>query len=426
MGYKANNDFVYNLLGRNRYYIPRNQRRYVWEQKNWSELLDDLCFTIDNQIESHFLGSFVLNSIGHKDDISEYEIIDGQQRIITINILLATILFIFKENDLNNEFEGAKEYLQSKNSEGVFYTVIDSEYHSSLEKIILYILHEDCSMNFEKMIALKTVNAENDTNISKAFRYFYKKLVETVNEKGIEYLKQLRKAVTNITYVSIITDSVNDSYTIFEILNARGISLEDHELLKNYIMRYIQPINQRDKVKDIWCEIERNVGNMSNFLLHYTEHKYKYDRKLTCYKIIQAGNKRKDVSNLLNDLELKSSYYKRICNPNKNAKTIIEKEEYRVFSFFKQRRYVQMRPLLLSLMNQYALGNITDEEYVDVLGYIYSFFVCYKIIAEENSNKITNCVNKFSYKIENNFDENCIPELKNELTKKNAFKRSVY
>lgn len=52
-----------------------------------------------------------------------------------------------------------------------------------------------------------------------------------------------------MTAVKIVSSSEEDSYTIFEILNARGQELAAHELLKNYIMRYIQPAERRDDAR---------------------------------------------------------------------------------------------------------------------------------------------------------------------------------
>lgn len=48
-------------------------------------------------------------------------------------------------------------------------------------------------------------------------------------------LREIRNAVLDMTAVKIVSSSEEDSYTIFEILNARGQELAAHELLKNYI-----------------------------------------------------------------------------------------------------------------------------------------------------------------------------------------------
>lgn len=428
MAFEAKNEYVYNLLGRNRYYIPRNQRHYVWEQKNLSNLLDDLCFAIDTNSEHHFFGSFVLEFIGRNNDISEYLIVDGQQRIISLTIMLSTILYIFKNNGRMKEFEGAKDYLQSQNSFGDYLTVIDSEHHESLEKIIKYILDEKCDIKFNILLSINTINKIKDRKILDAYVFFYESLSKILNDKGMDYLKKIREAITSITYVSIITSDEENSYTIFEILNARGIPLDDHELLKNYIMRYYLPQNNRDKVKEIWYEIEQNVENMKYYLLHYTEHKFKYSPSIaktrSCYNIIQENTENKNVVDLLNDLRVKSYYYNKICRPNNDVRSEVEKVENKVFSVFKKRRYVQMRPLLISLMHKHEEGLIEDSTYIDTLEYICLFFICYKIIAEEHSNKLTNIVNHYAFQIENNFNETLIKKLASELKSKMPSKQA--
>lgn len=78
-----------------------------------------------------------------------------------------------------------------------------------------------------------------------ALKFFTNKLNTLENEK----ILQIRDALIAISYVNIISSTEEDSYTIFEILNARGLDLEDYELLKNYIMRYLQPIETRDDAK---------------------------------------------------------------------------------------------------------------------------------------------------------------------------------
>ena len=55
------------LSGDVKYVIPRYQRKYVWQEKQWRELFDDIKYCIDitinqnnNEVEwTHFLGSFV-------------------------------------------------------------------------------------------------------------------------------------------------------------------------------------------------------------------------------------------------------------------------------------------------------------------------------------------------------------------------------
>ena len=80
--------------------IPFFQRQYVWEEKQWRELLDDLKYCLENENISsdqdwtHFLGSFVFEK-NQKDN--KLVVIDGQQRLTTIIIMLCAICVLFNE-----------------------------------------------------------------------------------------------------------------------------------------------------------------------------------------------------------------------------------------------------------------------------------------------------------------------------------------
>ena len=91
--------------------IPRNQRKYVWEEKQWKELVGDIDYIKKRKVNSsedisHFLGSFVL-----QENVSIYEIIDGQQRITTLFIMLSAICLLFNEMECQEEHGITRQYL---------------------------------------------------------------------------------------------------------------------------------------------------------------------------------------------------------------------------------------------------------------------------------------------------------------------------
>lgn len=98
-----------------------------------------------------------------------------------------------------------------------------------------------------------TLATPRDKVIGDCFSFLYEgisKYIDDNNASGSETkLLGFRDALIHINIVKIVSSSSEDSYTIFEILNARGQELEDHELQKNYIMRYIVPESNRDDAK---------------------------------------------------------------------------------------------------------------------------------------------------------------------------------
>ena len=86
-----------------KYVIPRFQREYSWENDELQELWDDLldCFTVNNGKlfpNEYFIGTLVL--VGDDDDNMniERQVVDGQQRLMTITIAFSVRRNFSKEN----------------------------------------------------------------------------------------------------------------------------------------------------------------------------------------------------------------------------------------------------------------------------------------------------------------------------------------
>lgn len=423
MSFDANDKQIGDLLNKAMFSIPRNQRRYVWNRENWSELLEDVIFSCKSGKTPHFLGSVVLEDNGKKEGISRYTIIDGQQRLTTITLLLIAIMKLFNEKGMKNEFLGTLDYVITKNNVNEQKPILNSDYHVSLEKLIWKIE----KLGYRDKITIDAfvdccILTDKDKNIGEAIKYFYFSISEEIrkNKDGIKRsLLQIRDAVIDMVLVSIVSSSEEDSYTIFEILNARGQELEDYELLKNYIMRYIDPVEKRDPAKEKWEEMERTLGtSIKKFINHYAWHKFGAPEGVTAYHIIQKNTKGRDVNNLLDDILIKAKYYTKFIRPTIGADGNCNDYEHRIYSYFKRKRQEQFRPVLLSLLHQKEMGALKEEEYKDVLNYLYNFFVCYTIIGEEKSNKLRDTVIKYAVLLENEFSKSILLEFGKSIKKK--------
>ncbi len=426
MSFDAHEDKIRELFNRKVYNIPRNQRRYVWKKSNWQELFDGVLSVVEGKLTSHFIGSIVLKEDDMENGLPNYLIIDGQQRIITLSIFLSCIMYWLKREGMKSDFNGTKPYVIAKDDKDNDVVMVTTDDGASLESIVKTISEMD-DTNFEKITPTSMIKSniysKSDENIGEAFKFYLQTISDYYKQVGAENLLKLRDAVRDITFVNITATTEEDSYTIFEILNARGQDLADHELLKNYIMRYIQPEKKRDKAKLEWHSIESTIGNknMVEFIRHYTIHKYGDSGRnnKSEYKTIQDNNRGKSTQELLKDIQKKSLYYSVLLSPAGEIDDHNRNEtEYRVFEFFRKKRQKQMRPVLLSLITRNKSGEISDELYNKTLNFLYNFYVCYNIIGAENSNRLTNTLNKYAVKIENEYNENIVAEFVSELKKK--------
>src|SRR5438128_2640220 len=92
---------VYDLFnGRIQFLLPVYQRAYVWnEEQNWAVLWEDIADAADRYLADpdahvrhrHFLGPIVLDQQHFEPGgVDPRLVIDGQQRLTTLQIVLAT------------------------------------------------------------------------------------------------------------------------------------------------------------------------------------------------------------------------------------------------------------------------------------------------------------------------------------------------
>ncbi len=198
-------------------------------------MYEDILLVADKIADSHFIGSIVLKDEGKEDGLSKYTVIDGQQRILTLTIYLISIMFMLKKRNLMDDFGGTQKYLVAKDIKNNMREIVYPEYHLTIPNLVKNILEIDQKeierLSISAFANMNLISQKKDKNVIDALKFFTNKLNTLENEK----ILQIRDALIGISYVNIISSTEEDSYTIFEILNARGLDLEDYELLKNYI-----------------------------------------------------------------------------------------------------------------------------------------------------------------------------------------------
>lgn len=175
MSFEAHDYPAYQLFTRRCYGTPRNQRQYVWNRRNWQELFDDVILVATQKEPTHFIGSIVLyREKDRKNGVSYFTIVDGQQRIISLTIFLASIAFWLRCHEADNEFHGTRQYLFTRDDSNNESIVIKSEQYLSLERIVCGIFSAPVNkiQNYD-IAALVKRYASNpkDKNLVSAFSF---------------------------------------------------------------------------------------------------------------------------------------------------------------------------------------------------------------------------------------------------------------
>ena len=135
MGFEANAKRISKLLNDAIYYIPRNQRQYVWTADNWDDLLSDVRFSTQSD-SPHFIGSIVLQKGDEENGLDTFHIIDGQQRMITITVFILAIMMQLKQSGYINDSEGMLKFIEATDIKNSKHMILDLEQYQSLERML--------------------------------------------------------------------------------------------------------------------------------------------------------------------------------------------------------------------------------------------------------------------------------------------------
>lgn len=172
--------------------IPPYQRPYKWGVKNVNQLITDVLAFCEKGTNEYRLGTLVLH-----EQFSRLNIVDGQQRTITLMLLL---------NELRKEHEDLLKDIP-----------IDSFLKNPQ-------FHEQTS----RMHIRENLNA---------IRY---RLTEFKDEQ-VQFLLKYCKFVIVTLY------DISEAFQFFDSQNARGKELEPHDLLKAFHLREIPRMTEADK-----------------------------------------------------------------------------------------------------------------------------------------------------------------------------------
>lgn len=189
-------------------FIPEYQRPYKWTEKNVSQLIEDI---IKYQNKSAYrIGTIVL----HKDK-NVLNIVDGQQRLLTLTLLFQCLELTSELKLLNNPF-----------SNDVSIKNLRKNYAFILQKIRLL--------------------SKDDKFVIRQF------LLEKCE------------------MVVVILDDISEAFQFFDSQNSRGKELEPFDLLKAYHLREMREVSEEERIRCVekW-ELEVSDGDLKRVMNDY-------------------------------------------------------------------------------------------------------------------------------------------------------------
>ena len=177
--------------------IPVYQRPYKWTQKNLSDLLADLAHYKDKS--AYRLGTVVFHH-HDKTGVEQLDIVDGQQRTLTLLLLVKAIL--------------VERFSQLERED------IIAQLNTLSPKIDAFILHQTFSSDISKYNLHQNFMAARRAVARPDF-----------SESDIDFL------LNRCELVTFVLDDISEAFQFFDSQNARGRDLAPHDLLKAFHLR---------------------------------------------------------------------------------------------------------------------------------------------------------------------------------------------
>ncbi len=246
------------------YVVPVYQRNYAWEQEEISMLVKDVhdSFTKD-PASSYYIGTLVT----FKRNDTEYEVIDGQQRLTTIYILL--------------------------NALGI----------KPITNKLTYSARKISASTIGNLHNYPNLGDTVDMGIQRGYRFAEDAIDPIKKHEDFERFKSYFTNNVKIIHYQVPKDVDLNHY--FEVMNSRGEQLEMHEIVKSLLSQHIKDRNQVATFSRIWeaCS-EMNVYIQQLFSSEKVFGKYLHDFTVTSFEDIPSQSSTAGRESILNLLEL--------------------------------------------------------------------------------------------------------------------------
>lgn len=343
------------LEGTKQYVVPLFQRSYSWQKTEWEVLWDDIIelYEMENP-RTHFLGSIVtMPTTSVPEGVMKYLLIDGQQRLTTLFIILTLIRD--KSPQLAGEIED---------------TLLTNRYKQGIDHFKFLPTNVDREI-FQGLIKKEKINDSH--NIFKAYKFFERKL-----DKGnfnIEKIKDL--IIHNLIVVSIVLDRDDNPHLVFESLNAKGRSLTQADLIRNYFLMKMHIDKQEEIYSTYWEPMQDSIGeNLTEFIRHYLMKDGKQVKQSEVYFSLKEEVEDKNPLEYLNNLLNYSRYYEKLIDPEKENDPDIK----RMLKRLNRLEVTTAYPFLLNIFREYEENSLTKEKLIEILKTLENFiirrFVC--------------------------------------------------
>jgi hypothetical protein len=245
-----------------RFRIPSFQRPYSWTTKEAGQLLDDLTLALEEQADDtasgaceYFLGAMLLNTatpIAAAGSAPIHDVVDGQQRLVTLTILLAVLRDLLAQTD-GEMPRGLREHVECPKASGQQRT-----YRIELRERERDFFRQHVQ---EPLSTIAQPETDDLTEVERRILEVREHLAAELRERNPQELARIASFIGQQCQVALISaEGIDRAFRIFTVLNDRGRPLQRNDILKAQIIAQIDE-SARARADSIWDRTDALLGH---------------------------------------------------------------------------------------------------------------------------------------------------------------------
>lgn len=384
--------------------IPLYQRRYIWDlESQWQPLWADIerialrfLAKPKERQKPYFLGSVVIQQRPNEPGaVQRRTVIDGQQRLTTLQLLLDATHAVLMECGIIEEAEQLDSLIHNK----------IKSVRPSFEKFKVWPMNIDQAAFQEVMTAEPPVDhkslTHSESRFVRAHQFFTEQVRTYLTAEKNEFQEQRAEALVitlreSLKLVVISLEEDEDPQEIFETLNARGVRLTSADLIKNFLFQRLLMEKDDDSAayNTYWHTFEspfwerliskgryvepRLAIFLGQFLVSRVAEEIKVEKVFDRFKRYVEDETNLTTLEILKQIHSVATMYEKIIigsERQEGALTTVERFVYRINAMDTE----TIKPVLLHLLDP-SLPEVPPEELKRALSALESWLVRRAII----------------------------------------------
>lgn len=390
--------------------IPLYQRRYIWDlESQWQPLWTDIeriaLRVLANPQEHqrpYFLRSVVIQQRPNEPGaVQRRTVIDGQQRLTTLQLLLDAIHAVLMERGIHEEAEQLDNLIRNK---------IKSA-RPPFEKFKVWPMNVDQAAFEEVMTAKPPVDhkslVHSESRFVRAHQFFTEQVRLYITVAGMDFEERRAEALViamreSLKLVVISLEQSEDPQEIFETLNARGVRLTSADLIKNFLFQRLLMEGEDDSAayNTYWQTFEspfwerliskgryvepRLAIFLGQFLVSRVAEEIKVEKVFDRFKLYVEEETNLSTLDVLKQIHGIATMYEKIIEASEKpegALTTVERFIYRINAMDTE----TVKPVLLHLLDP-ALPAVPSDEIDKAINALESWLIRRAVIRATSKN----------------------------------------